>query len=273
MQLHNQPHTACTLLLHTVSFSACFGYHLLCTLVAPPLRSLHTRHAWTVEQPPSTASRCYALSSDAAPAVAPHWKGPAVDWSRYHLQILFVDHSDQLRAKLAAAFFEQVRRAAPHVPMHPAHGPSTAAGYSMPACGRCRLALTPVGLSTCPPQRALAYGACGSPLAALLAVRQHASCMQRWMPLLTPPFTHTRTCRWLSGTAIPAACCPAPLVWRLSARGAAGTGPCRQASWRVPVCWACPPRCFAGSLNPLSCVTLMHMTWWSLWTARHVISY
>jgi hypothetical protein len=30
-----------------------------------------------------------------------------VDWSRYHLQILFVDHSDQLRAKLAAAFFEQ----------------------------------------------------------------------------------------------------------------------------------------------------------------------
>lgn len=26
---------------------------------------------------------------------------------RYHLQILFVDHSDQLRAKLAAAFFEQ----------------------------------------------------------------------------------------------------------------------------------------------------------------------
>lgn len=38
----------------------------------------------------------------------PGWHGPKVDWSRYHLQVLFVDHSDQLRAKLAAAFFEQV---------------------------------------------------------------------------------------------------------------------------------------------------------------------
>lgn len=51
-----------------------------------------------------------AISRDASAAaetILPRWKGPAVDWSRYHLQILFVDHSDQLRAKLTAAFFEQ----------------------------------------------------------------------------------------------------------------------------------------------------------------------
>jgi hypothetical protein len=54
----------------------------------------------------------HAISRDAAaePMMVPRWQGPTVDWSRYHLQVLFVDHSDVLRAKLAAAFFEQVRQ-------------------------------------------------------------------------------------------------------------------------------------------------------------------
>jgi hypothetical protein len=62
---------------------------------------------WPVIQ--RRAVRC-ALSRDAAAEamMLPGWHGPKVDWSRYHLQVLFVDHSDQLRAKLAAAFFEQV---------------------------------------------------------------------------------------------------------------------------------------------------------------------
>lgn len=54
----------------------------------------------------------HAISRDAAAEpmmMPPRWQGPKVDWSRYHLQVLFVDHSDQLRAKLAAAFFEQVK--------------------------------------------------------------------------------------------------------------------------------------------------------------------
>ncbi|KAF8073130.1 LONRF3 [Scenedesmus sp. PABB004] len=33
---------------------------------------------------------------------------PSVDWSRYHLQVIFVDRADQLRARLAAGFFESV---------------------------------------------------------------------------------------------------------------------------------------------------------------------
>lgn len=32
---------------------------------------------------------------------------PQVDWSRYHLQILFVDRSDTVRGKLAAGIFER----------------------------------------------------------------------------------------------------------------------------------------------------------------------
>lgn len=35
---------------------------------------------------------------------------PDVDWSRYHLQVLFVDSTDQLRARLAAGLFDKVRR-------------------------------------------------------------------------------------------------------------------------------------------------------------------
>jgi hypothetical protein len=62
-------------------------------------------------------AQAFSSSSRDAAAVPPRqaaasnsavWKGPAVDWSRYHLSVLFVDSSDQLRAKLAAAFFEQV---------------------------------------------------------------------------------------------------------------------------------------------------------------------
>lgn len=69
---------------------------------------------WPVSSSRGSSTRTAAISRDlpaegAGRVVLPKlWSGPQVDWSRYHLQILFVDHSDQLRAKLAAAFFEQV---------------------------------------------------------------------------------------------------------------------------------------------------------------------
>lgn len=37
-----------------------------------------------------------------------HTKLADVDWSRYHLQVLFIDRHDQLRARLAAGLFEKV---------------------------------------------------------------------------------------------------------------------------------------------------------------------
>jgi hypothetical protein len=42
------------------------------------------------------------------PSLVPNPRRAEVDWSRYHLQILFIDADDVLRGRLAAGLFERV---------------------------------------------------------------------------------------------------------------------------------------------------------------------
>ncbi|KAF6257499.1 hypothetical protein COO60DRAFT_1222385 [Scenedesmus sp. NREL 46B-D3] len=78
-------------------------------------------------QPRRVVLACSAKDADAMPAAGSmdmrlgqpepqlwqqqegcHTKLAHVDWSRYHLQVLFIDRHDQLRARLAAGLFEKV---------------------------------------------------------------------------------------------------------------------------------------------------------------------